>query len=65
MSRALPAALATAAAALALSGCIGGGAPKGNARQGGGIRIAFGARPDSLVVTVFAGRPPQYPDPPD
>ena len=29
-----------------------------------GAAHLLGARPDSLVVTVFAGRPPQYPDPP-
>jgi peptide/nickel transport system substrate-binding protein len=35
-------------AALALGGCVGGGEPKGNARKGGVIRIAYAARPDSL-----------------
>ena len=42
------AALAAAIGALALSGCVGGGGPKGNARKGGVITIAYGARPDSL-----------------
>jgi peptide/nickel transport system substrate-binding protein len=42
------AAAATGIAALVLSGCVGGGGPEGNARQGGVIRIAYGARPDSL-----------------
>jgi peptide/nickel transport system substrate-binding protein len=41
-------ALAAGIAALALPGCVGGGGPEGNARQGGVIRIAYGARPDSL-----------------
>ncbi|MFL5868741.1 MAG: ABC transporter substrate-binding protein [Thermoleophilaceae bacterium] len=48
MSRAARAALATATAGLALAGCVGGGGPKGNAREGGVIHIAYGAPPDSL-----------------
>ncbi|HEY1359680.1 MAG TPA: ABC transporter substrate-binding protein [Thermoleophilaceae bacterium] len=35
-------------AALAVAGCVGGGGPKGNARKGGVIRIAYAERPDSL-----------------
>jgi peptide/nickel transport system substrate-binding protein len=52
LSRAGPAGVAAAMAVLALSGCVGGGEPKGNARQGGVIRIAYGAPPDSLDPAV-------------
>jgi peptide/nickel transport system substrate-binding protein len=48
LSSAARAALATAIAGVALAGCVGGGGPKGNAREGGVIRIAYGAPPGSL-----------------
>jgi peptide/nickel transport system substrate-binding protein len=48
LSARIRAGLAIAVAALTLPGCVGGGGPKGNARQGGVIRIAYGAPPDSL-----------------
>jgi peptide/nickel transport system substrate-binding protein len=52
LSRPVRAALAVAIAGVALAGCVGGGGPKGNARQGGVISIAYGAPPDSLDPAV-------------
>jgi len=48
LSRVAGAALAAVIAGLALVGCVGGGGPKGNARKGGVIRIAYGADPGPL-----------------
>jgi len=43
-------------ASLMLAGCVGAGGPKGNARQGGVIRIAYAAAPDSLDPAVASSR---------
>ena len=45
-------ALAAGLAALLLPGCVGDGGPKGDARRGGVIRIAYGSPPDSLDPAV-------------
>jgi peptide/nickel transport system substrate-binding protein len=52
LSRAAGAGLAASLAVVALAGCVGGGGPKGNARQGGVIRVAYGSDPGRLDPAV-------------